>query len=105
MCACMPTLRMILIRVFPKLGGTRTDSGRYYYNQKYFSRRKVSHSLGDSWGTNAEKGQNSQVEQDVIIEEDMRGKSKTSTLEHSRSQDDEVELVPMDDYGRVKFGP
>ena len=28
-CACMPTLRLILVRLFPFLGGTR-NTGKYY---------------------------------------------------------------------------
>lgn len=93
-CACMPTLRLILIRIFPRLGGTRTPSGRYY-NKKYSGQSRSGDNVIGSINVVGEKGIESHIEQDMIIEEDDKNRAGRYAGRRPMHDDDEVELVQM----------
>jgi hypothetical protein len=93
-CACMPALRLIFVRMFPKILGTTKDDTRNY--AKYGSR---SHNLG---GTSAvrsglSRNQNSTTDPHTITY------TKTFAVQHGDS--DETSLVQMDEFGTKNSKP
>jgi hypothetical protein len=93
-CACMPSLRVIFVRMFPKILGTTKDNTKNYEN--YGSR---SHTLG---GTSAirsglNKNQGSSTDPHTIVY------TKTFAVQHGDS--DETSLVQMDEFGPKSSKP
>jgi hypothetical protein len=98
MCACMPSLRILLVRIFPKVLGT---SRRHYYaydSNKYGSNKPT------NGGTNASRsrsraplGTTSHVDKTPRSRVDPLGITCNRTYEVEYGQTDETQLVPMKD--------
>jgi hypothetical protein len=81
-CACMPSMRVLLLKIFPRLKGTTNQSSAngYYASNNNHANRSSSKRIGTS----------SQVGTDGI------NFSKSFTLKYGSQEDeDEVQLVPM----------
>jgi hypothetical protein len=85
-CACMPSLRVIFVRMFPKILGTTKDNTREY--GKYGSR---SHNLG---GTSAVR---SGLGRSANTDTDPHAITYTKTFEVQHGDNDETSLVQMDE--------
>jgi hypothetical protein len=84
MCACMPAMRVLLVRLFPKILGTSTNNS---YHAKYGNNR--SEDLGKSGlGKSKKEGTGNAS---VI--------NYTTTFEVQHGDNDEEELVQMDNLG------
>ena len=93
MCACMPSMRIILVRLFPKVfGSSRGSSKQYSSNQKYGSK-----SRGFDTGASNSSGMGSQLGQKGVVrrERTVITIKKTFEVEHYPENDEEV-LVPME---------
>ncbi|ORY58549.1 CFEM domain-containing protein [Pseudomassariella vexata] len=100
-CACMPSLRLILVKLFPRVMGTthdRTARSQYYYGQNSKVRRR-SRSFG-------------QMRIASRVSSDGVGKVQTPGIVYSKSyaveygDNDEASLVPMKDLDlEAKGGP
>ncbi|KAF2277449.1 uncharacterized protein EI97DRAFT_449566 [Westerdykella ornata] len=99
MCACMPAIRAILVRLFPKvLGNTHKSSNQYL--SKYGS----GNALGNSKGGGLSQGGGG-----VGADRSIITYTKTFEVQRHQSKDgdndnDEVGLVLMDDLGTRKEG-
>lgn len=93
-CACMPSLRLLLVRLFPKILGT---SQRYYANYASNTNGQVkSHSRSRPLGTNA----TSQVDA-CHQRTDSRGITCSRTYAVEYGDNDETQLVHMKDLDRA----
>ncbi|KAH7123983.1 hypothetical protein B0J11DRAFT_580733 [Dendryphion nanum] len=93
MCACMPAIRVILVRLSPRVFGTNHSSSNKYY-AKYGSRSRVA-GKGGIGSNNLTSG--------TEIERNGRDGikfSKTFEVEHGSTETDEVGLVEMDNLSR-----
>lgn len=103
MCTCLPTLRLLLVKVFPILGGTLARSGQQYQNYGN------SNELGNL--SRSERSRRNGTLQDLSLSRDSTayGKGdgiiiKTSySVKRSKADTDEASLVshdhPQDDFG------
>ncbi|KAL5379990.1 hypothetical protein DPSP01_008028 [Paraphaeosphaeria sporulosa] len=90
-CACMPALRLILVRIFPRaLGSTQYASNQYY--AKYGTNRSGAFKSGH----NASVGRSQMGHDDAFASKNANAITYTTTFE-VRHGDDEEQLVPMDD--------
>ncbi|KAM5354799.1 hypothetical protein ACJ41O_001445 [Fusarium nematophilum] len=99
MCACLPQLRMVLVKLFPVLAGTTQRSkGNHYYQYGSGVRSKTAGTQGRTVGTvttsterpNSEQG----IESSGIVFQ------KSYTVQYSES--DEISLVDMTNSGTGK---
>lgn len=99
MCACLPQLRMVLVKLFPVLAGTTQRSkGNHYYQYGSGVRSKTAGTQGRTVGTvststerpNSEQG----AESSGIVFQ------KSYTVQYSES--DEISLVDMTNSGTGK---
>jgi hypothetical protein len=89
-CACMPSLRVILVRSFPRIMGSTKDNTQPQY-AKYGSR-----SQGMGGGSMVRSGggkQNSNTDPHTIIY------TKSFAVQHG--DNDETSLMQMDDFGKT----
>jgi hypothetical protein len=86
-CACMPSLRVIFVRMFPKILGTTKDNTRQY--GKYGSH---SHNLGGTSAVRSGLGRNLNPSADPHT----ITYTKTFAVQHGES--DETSLVQMDEF-------
>jgi hypothetical protein len=86
-CACMPSLRIMLVRMFPKMLGSTKEATNNYV--KYGSR---SHGIGGASAVRSGlgKSQHSKDQQTITY-------TKSFTVQHGDS--DEASLVQMDEFG------
>ncbi|KAH7068441.1 hypothetical protein BKA63DRAFT_521757 [Paraphoma chrysanthemicola] len=90
-CACLPALRIILVRMFPKiLGSTRGTSERQYSNYGH-------HSHGTGSGVGAIKSGLGRKQEGGTKDPHAITYTKTFAVQHGES--DETSLVPMYDIG------
>lgn len=90
-CACMPALRLILVRIFPRaLGSTQHASNQYY--AKYGTNR--SGALKSGHNASASRSQTGHDEGFTGKNTNAITYTKTFEVRHG---DDEEQLVPMDD--------
>jgi len=88
MCACMPAMRVLLVRLFPKILGTSTNNS---YHAKYGNNR--SEDLGRSgFSSRVVKGKKEGTGNASVI-------NYTKTFEVQHGDNDEEELVQMDNLG------
>ncbi|RMZ66941.1 cfem domain-containing [Pyrenophora seminiperda CCB06] len=96
-CACLPALRVILVRMFPKMMGTTkaTDKAYYAYGSQSRGLKKGESALGSASvpGT--------------AISTDPNSITYTKTFEVRRTDSDEHELVQMEmnEFGSKKANP
>jgi hypothetical protein len=93
----MPAIRMVLVRMFPKiLGGTQVDTKAY---AKYGSSRGGSRGLGGNSAVRSGfgKSQHSSKDPHAITY------TKSFTVQHGDS--DEASLVPLDEFGPKRAKP
>jgi hypothetical protein len=89
-CACMPALRLILVRLFPRaLGSTQYASNQYY--AKYGTNSRAIKS-----GHNASVSRSQLGHDDIFAGKHSNAITYTTTFE-VRHGDDEEQLVPMED--------
>ena len=92
-CACLPTLRVILVRMFPKIMGT-TKASSQAYHQKY-GYGNGSRGLGGTTGSKVEQMSGRGVNEITY----------TKTFEIRHADNDEVELMHMDEFGKQSPKP
>ncbi|KAJ4334626.1 hypothetical protein N0V95_009118 [Ascochyta clinopodiicola] len=86
-CACLPTLRVILVKIFPNIMGTTKASSQAYHARYGYGSR------GQGMGTGGSKvGQTSGRGVNEI--------TYTKTFEIQHADNDEVELMHMDEFGK-----
>ena len=91
-CACLPTLRVILVRVFPSIMGTT----KAYSQAQHAKYGYGSH--GQGLGTGGSK-----MEQ--MSGRGMNEITYTKTFEIRHADNDEVELMQMDEFGKPTRKP
>lgn len=89
MCACLPTIRLFLVKLFPVLGGSsnRTGAGRYYMYGNDDPQSKMAASRARTVGLATSDGQ--QAERDAH----SRGIVFQKTYDVQYSDNDEASLV------------
>jgi hypothetical protein len=92
-CACLPTLRVILVRMFPKIMGTTKGSSQAYHAKYGYG--NGSRGLGGTAGSRA--GQMSGRGINEI--------TYTKTFEVQHADNDEVELMHMNEFGKQSPKP
>ncbi|KAF2731278.1 hypothetical protein EJ04DRAFT_545296 [Polyplosphaeria fusca] len=91
-CACMPAIRVVLVRLFPKVLGTTQNTNQYY--AKYGSNsRAMGHGAVASANNNASHNSVPPRNKNAITF------TKTFEVQHADKVDDEVGLVELDDFG------
>jgi hypothetical protein len=90
-CACMPSIRIILVRMFPKMLGSTKETTQNY--AKYSSRSGVggASTVRNGLGKNASK--------------DPHTITYTKTFAVQHGDNDETSLVQMDDFGTKMSKP
>lgn len=106
MCACLPAIRMVLVKAFPILGGSsiRSKGNKYYqqYGSAPRSRMAVS-GTGTGTGTGKPGGMNGTVgvvttaRSNSDPEADVRGIIFQKSYDVQFSNDDEARLVQMNE--------
>ncbi|RGP79768.1 hypothetical protein FLONG3_2081 [Fusarium longipes] len=100
-CACMPSLRILLVRIFPKVLGT---SKRRYYN--YGSDRYASNKHSNVVNTNRSRSRSQPMGASVQVDKSNHSRVNTvgitcdRTYEVEFDTNDEVQLVHMKDMER-----
>lgn len=92
-CACLPTIRVILVRFFPNIMGT-TKATSQAYNAKYGygnGSRGMGNTAGSRFGQTSGRGVN-----EITY---------TKTFEVQHADNDEVELMQVDDFGKSSPKP
>jgi hypothetical protein len=90
-CACMPTLRVILVRVFPSIMGTTKGASSQAYHAKYgYGSRSHGGGGGSKMGQMMSAGGSRGVNEITY----------TKTFEVQHADNDEVELMQVDDFGK-----
>jgi hypothetical protein len=89
-CSCMPALRVILVRMFPKIMGSTRES-----NQNYAKYGSHSRGMGASGAVRSGLGKNSMPSKDPHA----ITYSKSFAIQHGES--DETSLVQMDEFGKT----
>lgn len=123
-CACMPTLRLILVRIFPRLSSSTSNSAKYSVSQraadrkKSLSARRMANSCDhtiikrqisiDQQFSDAEsmdKAAKCDIEafDEVIVGADGTIVSRPKMVGRVVHSDDEMELLDMNEHGQVKF--
>lgn len=104
MCACLPAIRMVLVKAFPILGGSTLRSRGNKYYQQYGSgiRSRVTGTGHGRGGLNTGNGNGNGTVGVVTTERsnsdpeaDVRGIVFQKTYEVQFSSDDEARLVQM----------
>jgi hypothetical protein len=108
MCACLPTMRLLLVKLFPILGGSSVRSRQQYYNYgsgnelRNISQSKTSRAVKDS--RISKSGLSSSASRSPIstqFSQDNGITVKTSyTVERSQSDTDEASLVSHENEKR-----
>lgn len=97
-CACLPSLRLLLVRVFPKLGGS---SARNYYQHDSGNFNKAepgcTRSFSEPLGSNSNANKTSH---DNRIDPVGITHDRTDEVEFGKRDNDETELVYMKDLDR-----
>ncbi|KAB2103630.1 hypothetical protein AG0111_0g8352 [Alternaria gaisen] len=94
MCACLPTLRLLLVKLFPILGGSSVRSRQQYYNYgsgnelKNVSQKHKSYNMNTSAAISSPRTESF----DDKIEDGIRVKT-SYMVKHSHSDTDEASLV------------
>jgi hypothetical protein len=86
-CACMPSIRVIFVRMFPKILGTTKENTREY--GKYGSR---SYNLGGTSAVRSGLGKN------PTVTTDPHAITYTKTFEVQHGDSDETSLVQMNEF-------
>ena len=94
-CACLPSLRLLLVRIFPKLGGS---SARTYYQHDSGNFNKAepgcARSLPQPLGSSSEADK---MSHDTRIDPVGITRDRTYEVEFGKRDTDETELVYMKD--------
>ncbi|UPX11262.1 uncharacterized protein EKO05_0001876 [Ascochyta rabiei] len=91
-CACLPTLRVMLMKIFPKITGTtKVSSQAHHAKYGYGSRGQGMGTGGSKMGQMSGKGVN-----EITY---------TKTFEVQHADNDEVELMRMDEFGKQSPKP
>ena len=92
-CACMPALRVILVRCFPKVFGTTKGTSQPYH--AYGSRSQGMKRGGSALGSGMGRSANTSGRDPHTI-------TYTKTFEVQHTDNDETSLVQMDEFGPKK---
>jgi hypothetical protein len=99
--ACLPTLRLLLVKLFPILGGSSVRSRQQYYNYgsgnelKNVSQKHKSYNVNTSAAISSPRPESF----DDKIENGIRVKT-SYTIKHSHSDTDEASLVSYEGQQR-----
>lgn len=98
-CVCMPTLRLLLVRLFPRLLGTTQKYYARYGSQsnRTMSRKRQSRPMGNS---NAIVSQLDRTESMPQVQRNQIACHKSYTVEYMDNDNDEAQLVYMRDLDR-----
>lgn len=88
-CACLPTIRVILVRLFPTIMGTTKASTQAYHAKYGYGNgsRGLGNTVGSKVGQMSGRGVN-----EITY---------TKTFEIQHSDHDEVELMQVDEFGKT----
>ncbi|EUC27931.1 hypothetical protein COCCADRAFT_110459 [Bipolaris zeicola 26-R-13] len=94
MCACLPTLRLLLVKLFPILGGSSARSRQYYNYGSGNELRSVGQQKSKSYNVNTAVSSPRTASFDDKVEEGIRVQTSYN-VKHSSSRDDtdEASLV------------
>ncbi|KAG9203648.1 hypothetical protein G6514_002666 [Epicoccum nigrum] len=87
-CACLPTIRVILVRFFPSIMGTTKNSSQAYHAKYGYGNgsRGMGNTVGSRLGRMSGRGVN-----EITY---------TKTFEVQHTDNDEVELMQVDEFGK-----
>lgn len=88
-CACLPTIRVILVRFFPSIMGTTKNSSQAYHSKYGYGNgsRGMGNTGGSRLGRMSGKGGVNEI-------------TYTKTFEVQHTDSDEVELMQVDEFGK-----
>ncbi|EOO03146.1 putative cfem domain-containing protein [Phaeoacremonium minimum UCRPA7] len=107
-CACMPSLRLMLVRLFPTLGSSATRGGQYDYRNQYGSAQSRGRNLGQSINTSAHVTSRHDRNESNDGNPEWPGArggihyQRSFNVQYGESENDEARLVEMNDlYGKA----
>ncbi|KAF2622047.1 hypothetical protein BU25DRAFT_452307 [Macroventuria anomochaeta] len=93
-CACLPTIRVILVRFFPNIMGTTKVSSQAYHAKYGYG--NGSRGLGNTAGSKVGQMSGRRGVNEITY---------TKTFEVQHADNDEVELMHMDEFGKTSPKP